>query len=402
MPVALCGALTRYEARLIQQREAALSTALVKTQINALLLDVDGRLARLAPIAGRRCPELLPRLMREAAVVPHLRSLNVVDGDVVRCSSAAGMDQTPPGAIANIPAHAPSGPWLAIASGTPVVPDRPALFVGRPTGTGRTVFAVIDDRYLMDLIQDVAPPDMFDGAEIQLGTGVISRRAEPDGTASMLVMTAQTTMQGHPVAIRLYGSSARLYRNWGALALRFAPIALVLSAVLVWLCYRVQQSLSSMHERILRGIRAREFHVEYQPLYSIETGGCASVEALLRWRRRDLGPVRPDVFISSAEDEHVIVPLTQHMLALVGEDMQAWAAPPGFHVSVNFASGHLSSPVLLDDVRAFAASIAARRPQIIAEITERNLIGNASAARRMIPAQETHTGGHDAAGHDGG
>lgn len=33
----LCGALTWYEVRSIQQREAALSMALIKTQMNALI-----------------------------------------------------------------------------------------------------------------------------------------------------------------------------------------------------------------------------------------------------------------------------------------------------------------------------------------------------------------------------
>ena len=70
--------------------------------------------------------------------------------------------------------------------------------------------------------------------------------------------------------------------------------------------------------------------------------------------------MRPDIFIAAAEQEGVIIELTQHLLGLIERDMREWDTPPGFHVGVNIAPEHLSSEDLVPDVRAFVAATAAR------------------------------------------
>ncbi len=83
----------------------------------------------------------------------------------------------------------------------------------------------------------------------------------------------------------------------------------------------------------------------------------------------------------------MIVELTRHLLTLVERDVGAWSMPPGFHVGVNLAAEHVSSDQLLSDIRAFVASIAAGRPQVVLEITERSLIADDNGqARRNIDA----------------
>ena len=71
-------------------------------------------------------------------------------------------------------------------------------------------------------------------------------------------------------------------------------------------------------------------------------------------------------------------------LKLIQRDMRDWATPPEFHIAVNFAPAHLSSPTLLADVQAFRAGI---RPSLmVLEITERSLIADNGQARRNIDA----------------
>jgi EAL domain-containing protein (putative c-di-GMP-specific phosphodiesterase class I) len=80
----------------------------------------------------------------------------------------------------------------------------------------------------------------------------------------------------------------------------------------------------------------------------------------------------------------MIVPLTQHLLKLIQRDMQAWNTPPDFHIAVNVAPEHLSSPALVADIQAFRGAI---RPSLmVLEITERSLISDNGQARRNIDA----------------
>lgn len=106
----------------------------------------------------------------------------------------------------------------------------------------------------------------------------------------------------------------------------------------------------------------------------------------MRWERPGAGSVRPDLFIAAAETEGMIIPLTRHLFALIERDMRDWATPPGFHVGVNIAAEHLSSPEFAADVDRFAANIAHREPTLVLEITERSLISDDGQARRNIDA----------------
>jgi EAL domain-containing protein (putative c-di-GMP-specific phosphodiesterase class I) len=133
-------------------------------------------------------------------------------------------------------------------------------------------------------------------------------------------------------------------------------------------------------------MQADEFQVHYQPLYGQATGRCEGVEALMRWERPGVGPVRPDIFIAAAEAEGMIVALTRHLLTLIERDVRTWATPPDFRIGVNIGPEHLSSAGLVPDIQAFVASVAARRPLIVLEITERSLISDNGQARRNIDA----------------
>ena len=66
--------------------------------------------------------------------------------------------------------------------------------------------------------------------------------------------------------------------------------------------------------------------------------------------------------------------------------LQTWQTPPDFHIGVNIAPEHLSSPGLVPEIQAFRANVAARRPLIVLEITERSLISDNGQARRNIDA----------------
>ncbi len=95
--------------------------------------------------------------------------------------------------------------------------------------------------------------------------------------------------------------------------------------------------------RIEQGLRLAladdELSLAYQPLVEADTGEIAGVEALLRWRSKEMGQVGPNKFIPVAERSGLIVPIGQWVLATACRTNKAWqdsglrAVPIGVNVS---------------------------------------------------------------------
>ena len=267
-------------------------------------------------------------------------------------------------------------------SGTPLAPDRPALLLGMAGENGHGGAVVVDGRYIQDVLNAVSSLGTYQ-LEVTLGNGAPIHN---DGwSAAGLEQMGGSTMSiagRGELAIKVMAPPEAVVRAWQQLLMAYLPVALLCGALLALGAYRLQANRQSFKEQLRRALAADEFHVEYQPVYGNRTGRCEGAEALMRWTRPGVGPVRPDIFIAAAEAENMIVPLTQHLLKLIQRDMQGWATPPDFHIAVNVAPEHLSCPALVEDVQAFRGAI---RPSLmVLEITERSLISDSGQARRNI------------------
>src|ERR687889_1561277 len=124
-----------------------------------------------------------------------------------------------------------------------------------------------------------------------------------------------------------------------------------------------------------------------QPVVGVEEGRVLGLEALVRWRHRELGDVPPEEFVGVAEDEGLVVPLQRWVfgtatavlapLLAQGHDLQ---------LGVNVSVRHLQAGCLAADVaRALAASgVPARR--LMLEITESVLIDAEDRVERELAA----------------
>jgi len=385
LPLALCAGLAWNEAGRAQRREAALAAGFIANEVQAMLGQAREATRDLRGLALGNCDEAVPELMRRAAVTPYVRSLNVLENGIVHCSSAAGLVSTPLRAFADdAPARVPDGSWVALVGGTPLVPGRLALLVGEPVGDRLTSLAVVDDRYVRDLLRAVAPPELFARVDLRIGDG----RAFQEGEATDAPAAVRSGIDpvGTHIEVRIHGAPQRHWQVLRGLLLQWLPVAVLLSILLAGAGYRLQRMQRSRREQLLHGIRAGEFHVEYQPLYGVASGRCEGAEALLRWSRPGHGPTSPEVFIAAAEDKHVIVSLTRHMLGLVARDFDTLAVQSGFHIGINFAPEHLSGDMLQEDVGRFLDAVARRGVQTVVEITERTLIDNTDRARENLEA----------------
>jgi sensor c-di-GMP phosphodiesterase-like protein len=388
VPLLLCAALTRYEAARIARREASLASAVIVNQAASIVRQGRAAAQRALPMADEPCEEAMPRLTLLAAAMPYIRTLNFVVDSTFTCSSALGRLFIPLSSLVSVPQEHAFTAWILMVGKTPMVRDRQSLLIGERAPSGQIVVAVIDERYVLDLLQAAAPLDVFRQAELRFGEGqpIYEGRPGVPNDGSPLLADVREDLGGNVIELRLYGLQSRLHATWLALLARYLPWAMALSVLLVWLVRRLQRSAQSRREQLLRGMRAHEFHVVYQPLYGVESGRCTGAEALLRWVRPGIGEVRPDEFIAAAEEEQVIVPLTQHLLKLIARDLAVMKLPRGFHLGVNFSPEHLSSDRLEPDVRDFLRTVGEEGPGIVLEITERSLMKNTDQARRNLEA----------------
>lgn len=385
-PLLVCVALCYYESERIARREAAIASEFIVSQVSAIVDEARSAAQAIVPHAGDPCEQLMLQLALEAAAAPYVRTINVVDGDYVSCSSVHGTQTIQLGAYLNDIRRESGGSWMAVVGTTPMVPGRQALLVGEPAPGGRTVMAVVDNRYLLDLMRAAAPPGMFSQVELRFAQSppLYEMRSGTTADSGRLRADVRKATDNGTFELRIYGQRARDRETLIGLLVRYTPWAAALAALLVWLVRRLQQSRSSRREQLLRGIRANEFHVEYQPIYGVNVGHCDGVEALLRWVRPGIGMVRADEFVAAAEEAHVVITLTQHLLKLVARDLAKMDVPPGFHVGINFAPEHLSSAQMIDDVRTLLSAIGENGPRIVVEITERTLIRNTDQAQKNL------------------
>ncbi|RRS04317.1 bifunctional diguanylate cyclase/phosphodiesterase [Aquabacterium soli] len=101
---------------------------------------------------------------------------------------------------------------------------------------------------------------------------------------------------------------------------------------------------SELRPAIIQG----QLFLEYQPQVGID-GGVRGVEALVRWRHPRFGVIRPDEFISVAEETGLILPLGLAVIEMACRDLvalraQGVALP---YVSVNVSPRQLADPQLV-------------------------------------------------------
>lgn len=125
-----------------------------------------------------------------------------------------------------------------------------------------------------------------------------------------------------------------------------------------------------------------EFSVYYQPFCETATGECSGAEALLRWQRPDGRNISPMVFIPAAEDEGMIVSLTQHLFSLIENDIRGWKVTEPFHLSVNISALHLMGRSFTTDI-LWLRGILDAAFVLVLEITERSLIDTGTASEKF-------------------
>ena len=182
------------------------------------------------------------------------------------------------------------------------------------------------------------------------------------------IITRQTIWAGQALAQYAEGK-IRHYGLW---------VGMVLGLVLVTVYWLLRSYRRSLKALLQAGLVHREFVPFYQPVVDSSSKRVVGFEALLRWQRGgELIP--PGAFIEYAEEQGVILPMTEQLLEQVIRDLPQ--LEPAQWVSVNLIATHIERPLL----RMLLAKHHHPSPdQLTFELTERKPIHDIQAATDEI------------------
>lgn len=137
----------------------------------------------------------------------------------------------------------------------------------------------------------------------------------------------------------------------------------------------------SLEQSMRQGLERGEFVLHYQPQIDLATGCVVASEALLRWRRPDIGMVSPAQFIAIAEETGLIVPIGDWVIREACRQNRAWrdAGLPPIRVSVNVSALQFRQADLPNKIAAVLKETGLTADALELEITESVIVHGSDA-----------------------
>jgi diguanylate cyclase (GGDEF)-like protein len=142
----------------------------------------------------------------------------------------------------------------------------------------------------------------------------------------------------------------------------------------------------AVEERMRGALQRGEFAVHYQPLFDVDHGTIAGLEALLRWSSPELGMVAPAEFIPIAEETGLISELGAWVLRTACIQARAWRDQglPPVRLAVNVSSHQFASREFPQSVAAIVAESGIDPATLELEITESVLMKDEAWAKQAF------------------
>jgi len=343
-------------------------------QVIASLVDTLYPLQQYTQLA---CNNVSRELTSRAAFTGNIRAILLVRDGNAYCSSATGAFLMPANDISP-ESELERDRDMRLLEGTPLLPKKPALvlWVKNPGSAETGLFATMNISLTpYQLLASYHP-------EITGMALVVGNKALLSGSNNV-VRASDLPPSLHEIAFN--NSDLHFVLFGTTLAPRDYSLTLLTGILFSLLISALSGLLLTRHQRpgkeIMQGIKRGQFHVEYQPLVTAHDGQPYGVEALLRWTHPTEGMIPPDAFISYAEAQNLIIPLTQHLFTLVARDAQFLCKqlPRGTRLSLNLSPLHLASESFRRDVQAWINIMPTDHFNYVFEITERSMVGEKSA-----------------------
>ncbi|KQQ47541.1 diguanylate cyclase [Duganella sp. Leaf126] len=140
-------------------------------------------------------------------------------------------------------------------------------------------------------------------------------------------------------------------------------------------------------ERSLRqALELNQLEMYYQPQIDIATGRIVGAEGLMRWNHPQRGVLSAGEFLPFAEDNGLMLPISDWMLGALCRDLARWNAAGGEHVrlSLNLSPQYLDRGDFFEKMRGALTRYGIAPAQIEVEITENICIRNPQDAIEQL------------------
>ncbi|WP_293705875.1 MULTISPECIES: EAL domain-containing protein [unclassified Stenotrophomonas] len=219
------------------------------------------------------------------------------------------------------------------------------------------------ERLAQAITQAFVPPFQFGKDEFAVTTSIGIARAPRDGQRpQQLIQNADLAM---------YECKRRDRNGWQLFSPELA---------------RRQRDRLQIERRLRKALERDEFRLVYQPQVELRSGTTVACEALIRWRDRQLGELRPDIFISHAENTGDIVRIGEWVLHQACRQVREWQDQGRglVRVAINVSYRQFSGDRLARQVRDVLAHYRLPGQALELEFTERVLIEDAPATLRTF------------------
>ena len=141
-----------------------------------------------------------------------------------------------------------------------------------------------------------------------------------------------------------------------------------------------------VENNLRRALTQNELEVFYQPKLCLRTGRLLGMGALLRWNHPEKGMIRPDQFISVAEETGLIIPIGKWVVRQACRmSRQLTAAGHGpLHVAINLSPKQFSDPDLVASISQILTEERLPPSLLELELTEGLLLEATEDTRQLL------------------
>jgi sensor c-di-GMP phosphodiesterase-like protein len=146
----------------------------------------------------------------------------------------------------------------------------------------------------------------------------------------------------------------------------------LLGIALAWIAILYYHRQRSIERQLRRAIRSGALTIAYQPVVNLDTGVIVGAEALARWIDRSGKTVRPDLFVSLAEEGGYVSEITRLVLRKTIHEMGDLLAAGNFKITLNMTAEDLRDRRFFDLLEQGTRSAGLAPWCIGLELTERS------------------------------
>ncbi|HDV9907143.1 TPA: EAL domain-containing protein [Klebsiella oxytoca] len=329
------------------------------------------------PFLGKHCDEtVLTELRTIVATVPDVRTVNLVQGDEIYCTSVYGGQN-----FKNTWEGSPES-HLLLMGGNILTPTR-SLLVYRSGGRdGFAAMTGIDGYYLYNILHI-----LHDAPPLYLNVG--NRFMTHDGRVFSALNIAHLVSKKSSRFDYAILADGVIRIDWEEfLRIQRGPLIMTVffTLILTFLFSRYLHYMNTIEFLLRHAIRRREIIPWIQPIVDADTGRIVGGEVLLRWQHPQRGFIPPDIFITVAEQNGMIKGITRECFSSIVtavKDIEV-DCPEPFIICFNISAKQLKDADVVSLCQNFQMSVLAHSFRIVLEITEREFIDDSEPISRMI------------------